>query len=186
MFAEWCAKFKAAVKKLKREVLALYYASLDPTVGLLPKIIIAVALGYVLSPIDLIPDFIPVLGLLDDLLIVPILIWLALRLIPPAAMTTARHRADTEPLKLSKHLCAATVFLLIWLACFEGGAAVLVDQWSMAHAHKLPTYGIAFALFVAFTFFALLSESEEARVALKRYCTCGKPAYLEEPLLPSP
>ena len=138
---------------------------------------------HILSPLDLIPDFIPVLGLIDDLLVVPALIWAALWFIPPAAMEAARHRADVEPLRLSKHMCAAAAFLLIWLGCFEGGAYLLVGHWDVARAHLLPTYGIATALFALFVFCAIVSESDEASAALRRCCSCGKPAHLAEPLL---
>lgn len=67
----WYQKFKNAVKKMKREVLAVYYAIQDPEVGYLPRAVAGVALAYALSPLDLIPDFIPILGLIDDLLILP-------------------------------------------------------------------------------------------------------------------
>lgn len=189
------AQLKAAVKALKREVLALYYASQDPDVGCLPKCLIALALAYVLSPLDLVPDFIPILGLLDDLLIVPWLIWLALKFIPPVVMDAARQRAEEEPLKLSKHLGAAAVFLLIWLACFEAGAATLVEHWPLAHAHKAWTYGSVTALYVGFAVAAVVSEDEEAAHALCARCAscCGscwsscwswQPAALGEALLP--
>ena len=180
------ADVKAAVKALKREVLALYYASLDPAVGCIPKIIIAVALAYVLSPIDLIPDFIPVVGWLDDLIIVPTLIWLALRLIPAESMQTARTRAENEPLKLSRHMGAAAVFLLIWLGCFEAVAAILVDHWSLAHQNRVATYAVATVLFAIFAFLAVLSESEEAQIALRQCFVCCTPVrHLAEPLLPT-
>ena len=165
----------------------------------MPRAIIAVALAYVLSPLDLIPDFIPVLGLVDDLIIVPALIWLALRLVPPTVMDAARHRADTEPLRLSKNLCVAAAFLLLWLGCFEAAAAVLVDRWPLARAHRLPTYAVASALFTAFALGAVLSESDEARAAVhgscsacrSRWCSCDwwrrwrGQAVLAEPLLPT-
>jgi len=57
-------------------VLALFYASQDPSVGWVPRVIAAFALAYALSPLDLIPDFIPVLGILDDLILLPGMIWL--------------------------------------------------------------------------------------------------------------
>ena len=172
-----------AVRSLKREVTALYYASLDPVVGCMPKAIIAVALAYVLSPLDLIPDFIPVLGLVDDLIIVPALIWLALKLIPPASMELARARADMEPIKLSKHIGAATFFLLIWLACFEGAAAGLISHWPLAHAHKWPTYGVATVFFLLFVLGAVISESEDAMNTLCAYCgsTCPRCPWISRP-----
>ena len=67
----WYQQFKNAVKKMKREVLAVYYAIQDPEVGWIPRAVAGIALAYALSPLDLIPDFIPILGLIDDLLILP-------------------------------------------------------------------------------------------------------------------
>ena len=76
------ARLHTAVKSLKRELLAVYYATQDGECPLASKIIAAIAVSYALSPIDLIPDFIPVLGIIDDLLLllsccVPSLIWLS-------------------------------------------------------------------------------------------------------------
>lgn len=75
-------RFKAAVKQLKRDVLALYYAVHDPRTPLLSKILPWLVLAYALSPLDLIPDFIPVLGFLDDMLLLPVGLWLSVKLIP--------------------------------------------------------------------------------------------------------
>jgi len=76
------SRFKAAVKQLKRDVLALYYAVHDPRTPLLSKLLPWLVLAYALSPIDLIPDFIPVLGFLDDMLLLPLGLWLSVKLIP--------------------------------------------------------------------------------------------------------
>ena len=81
---------------LKREIGALWYAYRDPETPLLPKIILFVALGYALSPVDLIPDFIPVLGHLDDALVVPLLLALSYRLIPLHVRERSRARAERE------------------------------------------------------------------------------------------
>lgn len=67
---------KLAAKRLKRNVLAVYYATLDPDVGWAPRFIAGFALAYALSPMDLIPDFIPVLGIIDDLVLLPGMLWL--------------------------------------------------------------------------------------------------------------
>lgn len=75
-------RFKAAVKQLKRDVLALYYAVHDPRTPLLSKLLPWLVLAYALSPLDLIPDFIPVLGFLDDMLLLPLGLWLSFKLIP--------------------------------------------------------------------------------------------------------
>ncbi len=71
---------------MTRESLALYYVARDPRTPWYAKLLAGAIVAYALSPIDLIPDFIPVLGLLDDLLLLPAAIWLAVRLVPiPAA-----------------------------------------------------------------------------------------------------
>ena len=77
--------------RLRREVAFAHGLAADPRVPRLARWLLLAAVLYALSPIDLIPDFIPVLGLLDDLVIVPLLLWLALRQIPPAVV--AEHRA---------------------------------------------------------------------------------------------
>ena len=109
-------KLKARAKRLKAEITALYYAAQDPRVPWTARGIILFALGYALSPIDLIPDFIPVIGYLDDLLILPALIALALRLIPAEVMAAARERAAREPVSLRKNWLFASLFILFWIA----------------------------------------------------------------------
>ena len=105
---------KTRVKKLKKEITALHYAYQNSETPLLPKIIIGFTLGYALSPIDLIPDFIPVFGYLDDLLLVPALISLSIRLIPKEIMELSRKRAEAEPVSLQKNWFAAVLFILMW------------------------------------------------------------------------
>lgn len=92
------ARLKAAVKRLKREVLALSFAMHDPRTGLGPRAIAGLAIAYALSPIDLIPDFIPIVGLVDDLLILPGARSLQERSQP--------HRAQSGSLAASVSACA--------------------------------------------------------------------------------
>ena len=80
--------------RVKRDAVALWIAASDPRTPLIAKAVAAAVAAYVLSPIDLIPDFIPVLGQLDELIILPLGIMLAVRLIPPELM--AEHRAAAE------------------------------------------------------------------------------------------
>ena len=80
-----------SVRALKREALTLWVAARDPRTPLVAKLLAGAVAAYAFSPVDLIPDFIPVLGLVDDLLIVPLGVWAALRLIP--APLVAEYRA---------------------------------------------------------------------------------------------
>ena len=87
-------RFKEKVKELKKESLVLYYCYRDPRLPIWKKSIIAFVIGYLFSPLDLIPDFIPVLGYLDDLIIVPFGIYISLRIVPEEILTAASNKAD--------------------------------------------------------------------------------------------
>jgi uncharacterized membrane protein YkvA (DUF1232 family) len=105
---------KQWARVVKRDVHAVYLASRDPRVPWYTKALAISVAGYALSPIDLIPDFIPVIGLIDDVIIVPLGILLAVRLIPPNVM--AEHRATA--LAASSHSASkigAAVIVAIWL-----------------------------------------------------------------------
>jgi uncharacterized membrane protein YkvA (DUF1232 family) len=91
------ARLRAAARQLRQEVDALLIARHNPRVPLLARVVIVATVAYALSPVDLIPDAIPVLGLLDDLLIVPLGVGLALRLVPPEVMAAARAEAARRP-----------------------------------------------------------------------------------------
>lgn len=101
---------------LKKETFALYLACRDPRVPWYAKAVASATVAYAVSPIDLIPDFIPVLGYLDDLLIVPLGIALSVKLIPAGIMAEYRQKAKEE-LNGTNALGrkAATVVVLIWL-----------------------------------------------------------------------
>ncbi len=105
---------KDKVEELKSSILALYYAAHDPRTGWLPRLVAITALAYALSPLDIIPDFIPVLGFLDDLILLPGLIWLAIKLIPAEVWADAKERADVEPLRLKENWIAATLICILW------------------------------------------------------------------------
>jgi uncharacterized membrane protein YkvA (DUF1232 family) len=108
--------WKQRVRQLKAEAYALYLAYRDPRVPWYARLLAAVVVGYAFCPIDLIPDFVPVLGYLDDLLLVPLGIWLALKLIPPEVMAEARERAR-QAMAAGKPVnrAAAVVVVSIWL-----------------------------------------------------------------------
>jgi uncharacterized membrane protein YkvA (DUF1232 family) len=105
---------KAWARNLKRDVVALWLAARDPRVPLPAKLVAGLVAAYALSPIDLIPDFIPVLGLLDDLVLVPLGLWLALRLIPPTIMADLRQQADQRQRPVSR--AGLLLVILLWAA----------------------------------------------------------------------
>ena len=108
--------WKQRARQLKAETYALYLAYRDPRTPWYARIVAAVVVGYAFSPIDLIPDFIPVLGYVDDLILVPFGIWLALKMIPPEVIAESRARAQ-ESLANGKPVnrAAAVVIVAIWL-----------------------------------------------------------------------
>ncbi|SEI14626.1 Protein of unknown function [Paraburkholderia hospita] len=111
---------KAWAKRLKRNVITLMFAGRDPATPILPKLLALATVAYALSPIDLIPDFIPVIGYLDDLIIVPLGIWLCLRLIPQPVIANNRTKAESwlagNPTK-PRSMVGLAVVLGIWLCC---------------------------------------------------------------------
>lgn len=109
-------QLKEKVRKLKAEIQVLIFAYSDKRTPLLAKLVIGITVGYLLSPIDLIPDFIPILGLLDDLIIVPLLIMWSIRLIPPYILVEARKNVAENPKKLQKtNWIFAIIVLSIWI-----------------------------------------------------------------------
>lgn len=115
-------RLKGWARALKRDVIALQLAARDPRVPWYAKLLAAAVAAYALSPIDLIPDFIPVLGYLDDLIIVPAGIWLAIRLVPPTVM--AEHRAAAANIARQRSWAGAAAIIAIWLLC-----AAVVGGW---------------------------------------------------------
>ncbi len=112
-------KLKRWAKQVKRDGVTLWFAGRHPGTPWYAKALGVFVVAYALSPIDLIPDFIPVLGYLDDVLLLPGLIWLAIRLLPPEVLTDCRGQADawmkTQGKKPSSRLGAA-VIVLLWIA----------------------------------------------------------------------
>lgn len=109
-------KLKDISRRLKSELQVLMLAYKDKRTPVLAKLLVGVTVGYLLSPIDLIPDFIPLLGILDDLIIVPVLIRLSLRMIPTEVLEEARQAAKTQPEMLKKSNWAFAVLIIaIWI-----------------------------------------------------------------------
>lgn len=109
-------KLKQRARQLKMESQVLMLAYKDKRTPLAAKILIGLTIGYLLSPVDLIPDFIPVLGLLDDLIVVPFLISLSIRQIPEIVLTQARQKIkDNLPKPKKNNWIFGIVIMLIWL-----------------------------------------------------------------------
>ncbi len=117
-------KLKNWAQLLKQDILMLWFATKNPNTPWAPKAICIFIVAYALSPIDLIPDFIPILGFVDDLLLLPLLIWAATRLMPNFILQESRIQADqwliqnqSKPKSHLGLLIVAVIWLLmIWLA----------------------------------------------------------------------
>jgi uncharacterized membrane protein YkvA (DUF1232 family) len=108
--------WKQRARYLKRETYALYLAYRDPRVPWYARVFVAAVVAYAFSPLDLIPDFIPVLGYLDDLLLVPLGIALALKMIPAQVMADSRSKAQAAlDEQHPRNWAAAGVVIVVWL-----------------------------------------------------------------------
>ncbi|MBI2980587.1 MAG: DUF1232 domain-containing protein [Chloroflexi bacterium] len=107
--------WKEKARQLHTEVYALYLAFRDPRVPWYAKVFVAMIVAYFLSPVDLIPDFIPVLGYVDDFVIIPAGIYLALKMIPRGVLEEYRQKARSEPVTTRLKWVSATIIILIWL-----------------------------------------------------------------------
>ena len=114
-------------RRLKRDAVTLWFACNNPATPWLPKVLCGFVVGYALSPIDLIPDFIPVLGYPDDLLLLPALVWSAVKLLPPGVVNESRAQADQWMTNRGAKLrsCAGAAFIVaVWC-----GVAGLAGYW---------------------------------------------------------
>lgn len=119
------AALKAQARQLKQHTLTVYFAARDPRTPFLVRALALLVSAYALSPVDLIPDFIPVIGYLDDLVLVPLGLALVVRLTPPAVLESARARAQQlagRPVSYP----AAVVVVAAWLL-----AAWLFARWAL-------------------------------------------------------
>ena len=110
----WFQRAKQWARTIKRDVIALWIASRDPRTPWYAKAVAAAVAAYALSPIDLIPDFIPLLGYLDDLVIVPVGIVAAVALIPTHLMAEFREKAERQADRPTSRL-AAVIVVIVWL-----------------------------------------------------------------------
>ena len=112
----FAAYWKQKARGLKLQTYALYFAYRDARTPWYAKAFTALVVAYAFSPIDLIPDFLPVLGYLDDLVIIPLGVWLALKLIPPQVMAECRLQAEASLGEgKSRFKFMAVVFIAVWV-----------------------------------------------------------------------
>ena len=124
------AKLKVQAKQLKRHTLTVYFAARDPRTPFLVRILAVLVAAYALSPIDLIPDFVPVIGYLDDLLLIPLGLALVVRLTPPEVIEAARARAEQAAIKPVSYSAAAAI-VGVWLII-----AWLFARWELGLTHQ--------------------------------------------------
>lgn len=110
-FMNW----KEKARKLKRDTRALMVAVRHPGVPWLARVVALLVAAYAFSPIDLIPDFIPVLGYLDDLILIPLGVILVIKLIPPEIMEECRRQAEERPVSRRAGIAGAAVIVVIWV-----------------------------------------------------------------------
>ena len=120
--------WRERARALRRDVMTLWFALRDPRTPRLARWLAALVVAYALSPIDLIPDFIPVLGYLDDLILVPLGIALVLRMVPAQVIEACRAQAaqiETRP----RNWLAAALIVLVWVALALLAGWVAWDLW---------------------------------------------------------
>ena len=118
------ARLNTWAAALRRQVLTLWFCARHPRTPLAAKLLAALVAAYALSPIDLIPDFIPVLGYLDDLILVPAGVYLTLRLIPEDVVAEARAQAEAAAARPTSYAGAAAI-VLMWLVLAWWGWTVI-------------------------------------------------------------
>ncbi len=121
------SKLKIWAAALREQSLTVYFAARDPRTPMLVRVLALFIAAYALSPIDLIPDFIPVIGYLDDIVLIPLGVALVVRFTPQAVIDAARARA-VQAAALPVSYFGAVVILLVWLTL-----AWLVVRWALGH-----------------------------------------------------
>jgi uncharacterized membrane protein YkvA (DUF1232 family) len=111
----WFARITNWAKRTRRDALALWFVARDPATPLWLRAFLWFVVAYALSPIDLIPDFIPVLGYVDEAILLPLAIWFAVRHIPGPQMADARERAGQVSAK-PRSWSGAIIIVLLWFA----------------------------------------------------------------------
>ena len=113
-------KLKSRARALRNEAFAVYLAAMDPRTPWYAKALIFFVVVHTFSPIDLIPDFIPVLGYLDDLIITPVGLALSIRLIPAEVLEEARSKVAGSSLDRSVRYIGAGIIIFMWIVILIG------------------------------------------------------------------
>lgn len=124
-------RLQSRARALKEEAYVVYLASRDPRTPWYAKALIFFVIAHTFSPIDLIPDFIPILGYLDDLIVTPGGLWLAIQLIPPEALEEARREVAGRSGVRGAGRVGAAVVILVWILVLAGLTNFLLKQWIM-------------------------------------------------------
>ena len=129
-------KLRSRARALKNEAYAIYLAAKDPRTPWYAKALIYFVVGHTFSPIDLIPDFIPILGYLDDIIITPLGMALAIRLIPPEVLAQARITVATQGFdrRVGCEAVGAAIILIIWILAIIWVTTIIFIWW---RAHEL-------------------------------------------------
>ena len=123
-------KWKELIRKLKEDIYTLYLASGDPRIPFMAKVVLVLTVAYAFSPIDLVPDFIPVLGYLDDMLLLPLGIWLSIRLLPDEVVQEYRQKAKRQLERPRKtNYTMAIVIVTIWLLVGYGAYRMYINSF---------------------------------------------------------
>ncbi len=120
------SRLKSWAHRVKRDILALYLAVRDPRVPWYAKALAALVAAYAFSPIDPIPDFIPVIGYLDELILLPLGIILVIRLIPDDVMADLRRQAEERINNRPRSAVGAVLVILLWIAAAALAAWAIV------------------------------------------------------------
>ncbi len=120
-------KLKSRARALKNEAFAVYLAAKDPRTPWYAKALIFFVVAHTFSPIDLIPDFIPILGYLDDLIITPGGLWLAVKLIPPEVLDEARKTVATYSFDRRVGYIGMAFIILVWIVILTGIVYLIIE-----------------------------------------------------------
>ena len=124
-------RLRSWARRIKRELAAVYLAARDPRVPWYVRALALFVVAYALSPIDLIPDFIPVLGYLDDVILLPLGLLLVIRLMPDGLMEEYRLKADAMG-RAPANRAAAVVIIVIWIVAAAAAARWAYDAYVAA------------------------------------------------------